>query len=227
MNNLLRKVLSKINQGYLNLMISNEEIEIFADYLAEKSGRNISNPYFDVDAYIEFDLELPLFYKKLSNNYNSLGMIILAPGNVMVYENDIEKYENFATIGSIIIDSDACKIPARERFTKAHELGHYYFDLPRYLNPNNKELINNIECHIDEKNYCDISWEEKRANKFASCILMPRSIFKIDFENYLANTFYITRALPGYRNGVNLNFISAEEREKVYDVIATLIKHSK
>ena len=215
---MLDKLLFKIKKGYLELKISNEEIEIFADELAKNNGRDINNPYFDIDAYIEFELGLPLLYKKLSADSKNLGMTILVPGNVRVFEDNVEKYENFDTRGTIIIDVEACKSENRERFTKAHELGHYYFDLPRYSNPNNNALINNIECAIDEKNNLnDISWEERRANKFASCILMPRSIFKIDFENYLANAFYITRAIPVYRKGVNLNFISAEEREKTLE----------
>lgn len=215
---MLYKLLYKIKQGYLELKISNEEIEMFADDLAKNNGRDINNPYFDIDEFIEFELGLPLLYKKLSANSKNLGMTILVPGNVRVFEDNVEKYENFDTIGTIIIDAEACESENRERFTKAHELGHYYFDLPRYSNTNNNELINNIECEIDEKNNLnDISWEERRANKFASCILMPRCIFKYDFENYLERIFNITRKISSYKKGVNLNYMISDDREKTFD----------
>ena len=96
-NNLLDKLLFKIKKGYLELKISNEEIEIFADELAKNNGRDINNPYFDIDAYIEFELGLPLLYKKLSADSKNLDMTILVPGNVRVFEDNVEKYENFDT----------------------------------------------------------------------------------------------------------------------------------
>lgn len=212
----IENIYYKINQGFVNLRLCNEEIEEFADDLCQKQNRTLENPKFDVEAYIEFDLNIPLQYRKISLDDTKLGMTILVSGNVVIYDNN-EVYEEFYNIGTIIIDKDACKLNSRFRFTMCHELGHYYFDVPRY-NKNGDVLVKNIECNIEEYNVSKDNWEEWRANRFAACILMPRLLFVQDVTNYLRRRFSIIKNenIKTYKNGPHMMYLSSEERESTF-----------
>ncbi|MGW9020662.1 ImmA/IrrE family metallo-endopeptidase [Leucobacter chromiiresistens] len=61
--------------------------------------------------------------------------------------------------------------PARQRFTAAHELGHY-FDVLR-VDP---ELKKTFVHKRDERSACGEFQEEVYANKFAASLLMPRHL---------------------------------------------------
>lgn len=215
----VENILNKISIGYKKLFLSNNEIEILADSLFEDSERSIVNPRFNAENYIEFDLNTGIRYLKLSLDNSILGMTILSEGIISFYDESDNLVEEKLPIGTIVIDEDACgQYNGRFLFTLAHEIGHYLFDLPRYKKNTSLFRKNNL-CRIDEKNSIkgvdDIAWEERRANYFASCILMPKSVICKDLNEYLHSHFEINQSIPIYKNGVNLNYLEASERESM------------
>lgn len=66
----------------------------------------------------------------------------------------------------------------RQRFTLAHELGHYFLKHEKYFN---SEKYSVEESKIFVENEDQIRLLEYQANYFASCLLMPRKQFIIDF----------------------------------------------
>lgn len=67
--------------------------------------------------------------------------------------------------------------PARQRFTAAHELGHY-FDVLK----DNPELDLAFMHKRDERSSCGEHQEEVYANKFAASLLMPRHLVEEHIE---------------------------------------------
>lgn len=63
------------------------------------------------------------------------------------------------------------------RFTIAHELAHYLFDF------NEQREFEYINFYRTEDNYIDDV--EKRASRFAAALLMPKSIFKTQYNSLL------------------------------------------
>lgn len=63
---------------------------------------------------------------------------------------------------------------SRRRFTMAHELGHFLFDL------SSDAFVDRIE-HRDAKNVLNKDAKEIRADMFAAALLMPREFLKNDF----------------------------------------------
>lgn len=66
----------------------------------------------------------------------------------------------------------------RMRFTIAHEIGHFIFD------KKNVSIDYRDTTKVQEK-----SPEEKRADYFASCLLMPKKELKLDFDQVPTNSF--------------------------------------
>ena len=59
----------------------------------------------------------------------------------------------------------------RERFTIAHELGHYFIDEHR------NALTSGVGCHPSFSEFQSDELAEREADLFASCLLMPRRAF--------------------------------------------------
>jgi len=86
--------------------------------------------------------------------------------------------------GLLLVDGDKQLIgvssniaeESRKAFTCAHELGHYYYDLSKG---------GSIRCSRDDLGYGkqQLSDIEKRANKFASELLLPNDFFLNDIKN--------------------------------------------
>lgn len=67
-----------------------------------------------------------------------------------------------------IISVNKGEPPKRRRFTVAHELGHFLFN----FNPKETEYLNAFEMDHEDDNE-----DEKRANRFAAELLMPKEEF--------------------------------------------------
>ncbi|QUN13621.1 ImmA/IrrE family metallo-endopeptidase [Clostridium sp. C1] len=81
--------------------------------------------------------------------------------------------------------------PGHRKFTMAHELGHYIFDF------NEKEETTYYDAYNtdDESTSSD---KEKRANRFAAALLMPKDEFSSsyqDFKNKYKTKFEIVNSL--------------------------------
>ena len=112
-----------------------------------------------------------------------------------VYEYELE--EDFP--GDIRVNGDTAKyfdrdrvilVSAREdifrkRFLAAHELAHYIYEFPWDPSYKNPSLLFSDKYHKDHHE----TLEEKRANRFAAAILMPKDLF--------VNQYHIARNEDG------------------------------
>jgi len=79
----------------------------------------------------------------------------------------------------------------RERFTLAHELGHFFLKHSKYMS---REQIEEADLDVDEPQELgikDLMRMEWQANYFASCLLLPSKQFAEDF--YVATETYGVR----------------------------------
>jgi len=72
----------------------------------------------------------------------------------------------------------------RQRFTIAHELGHYFLDKRKDAFVDNKASIE----YRDNKSHASRSAKESRANMFAAALLMPRPHVKKDFKRMVSKS---------------------------------------
>lgn len=96
-------------------------------------------------------------------NENTSGMILISPTTI----------NNYGTNKLILVNYNDCD--ARQRFSIAHELAHYflhYKDTTYFAN----RSINGVS-----------SKEEKEADRFAAELLMPTKLVRQEFYNYKNN----------------------------------------
>lgn len=80
-------------------------------------------------------------------------------------------------IAFMAVNSD--EAPVRQRFTIAHELGHFF------LHENKESFID----YRDNKKNIIRDKKEIEANKFAAALLMPKKMLQKDVKSYLAGGF--------------------------------------
>jgi Zn-dependent peptidase ImmA (M78 family) len=76
------------------------------------------------------------------------------------------------------------KNKSRERFTIAHELGHFFLHSNKniFIDKNPKVMFRNTASSSGEQ------LQEKEANHFAAALLMPRKLIKTEIDNIPINT---------------------------------------
>ena len=133
------------------------ELEDLADFIATENG----NDRLPVDvAAIAEENGITYCLGDYQNYFD--GMLEYEDGKFHIYLNNYGGY--------------TLKTP-RLRFSFAHELGHYFIDEHRLTLESGKSL------HHPSK-YCFVQRNpvEKEADHFASCLLMPRSLFEKDCQ---------------------------------------------
>lgn len=86
----------------------------------------------------------------------------------------------------ILITDD--KLPQRQRFSIAHELGHLFLHMGYLIND---ELWHNTNNYNDSVYYrYGHSEEENEANEFAAALLMPEAKFREVAKNSLKSGYY-------------------------------------
>jgi len=78
--------------------------------------------------------------------------------------------------GHALIGVNSDEAPVRQRFTIAHELGHFF------LHPN-KDAFIDYRNHKDNNKDAATTIKERQANMFAAALLMPRKNLTKDFKN--------------------------------------------
>jgi Zn-dependent peptidase ImmA (M78 family) len=101
--------------------------------------------------------------------------------------------------GHIIIAVNPNQHPNRQRFTIAHELGHFF----------NHDYVRDGQDHVDgdfrlhwrnESSSQGVDWNEIEANRFAASLLMPEFLVRDDVERSLPlNQAAIQRLASLYR----------------------------
>lgn len=119
-------------------------------------------PLGQICEYLSKENGLKVKYKKNERNNNVLGQITFKPLEIIIYAKSGKKAYS-------------------ERFTLAHELGHYFLMHSKYMagehcQETNIDLDNPLDIGIK-----DIMRMEWQANAFASCLLLPQKPFVTDF----------------------------------------------
>lgn len=103
--------------------------------------------------------------------------------------------------------------PQRQKFTIAHELGHFVLhkDVPLFVEKNETVLYRNLDSTTGEL------LKEKEANSFAASLLMPKFMIDEQIENipqgkdpviYLSKIFKVSSQAMNYRlNNLSYSFL--------------------
>lgn len=149
---------------------------------------SIKKPSIDVDSIADH-YNINITYQDFDDD--SSGLLLIQNGKAII---------------AINIDNS----PNRQRFTIAHELGHYF------LHANNKEndlFIDQTLYHRNDKSSHGTYKQEIQANKFAAALLMPEEMIKEVIENeeldlsddldllLLSNKFKVSEKAMSYRLG--------------------------
>ena len=131
------------------------EIEDLADFIATENGSDVLP--INVTAIAK---ENGLTY--CMGDYQDYfdGMLEYEDGKFHIYINNYGKFS---------------LITPRIRFSFAHELGHYFIDEHRLSLESGKSLYHPSKYCFEQRNPV-----EKEADYFASCLLMPRSLFSVE-----------------------------------------------
>ena len=114
----------------------------------------------------------------------------------------------------VVIGVNASHVPTRQRFTIAHELGHFLLDhdAELYVDKGHKIIFR------DSNSKTGLNESERQANQFAAVILMPEDMIRdelnkspIDFDDpkaleKLAGRFGVSTQALTYRL-INLNLV--------------------
>lgn len=177
----------------------------------------------DIDHLAQECFYLDIQYQHICYDGSVLGMIAFDDVNVPVLDRMYQPTKCTLPAGTMVIDYSLIgrENQPRERFTKAHETGHWVCHRS-YHSPDNQQFElrtaktnSYIACRTDniersrynrDKNESD--WEEWQADRFAAAILMPKSTF----------TDYVKTAIrnAGVRRGL---LVEGEELYKMYAVI--------
>lgn len=150
----------------------------------------------DVEHFLEFYADLQMDYQDLTHNQSILGMMVFNDGHVPVYDANNNKAKMIPVDeGTVLIDNSLLneeQLP-RERFTLAHEVGHWLLHRQMYvIDKNQISLFDNMpderataikcrKCDIEStgrKNLLtDDDWMEWQADYLASALLMPKKSF--------------------------------------------------
>ena len=129
----------------------------------EKIEELTSNILLDNDMY-----KVPVNVLKIAKNYDIEvfeGDLTQDVSGAIRYIKETKKFE-------ILLNKNNAK--QRQRFTLAHELGHYFLD---------REILENDEIHIDTL-YRTPDSDEKEVEYFAGALLMNKTLLeKIHKEN--------------------------------------------
>lgn len=186
-----------------------KDIELLANRQLKEFDKHIFKDFrpINVDEFIENYLKLDVEYQKLSLDGSVLGKTSLFDGAIPIISENGYREIRVVKKGNIFVDLEACKCENRIRFTMIHEAGHALL----HQNVERSVLENYKCCHetmttIDKtgvitimKARTQLDWMEFQADRYASCILMPRQcvrkIYEAKHKEYFDN-MRITSARP-------------------------------
>ena len=166
------------------LKLTKKEISNFANSLVDEYIKYIDKPKEDI---YKIDMEECLDYlldKNIISEYDFTD-------NFGLSEDILGKF--YFNERKILIYSGLSVNPFRENFTIAHEIGHcflhYHLWAKAFNRDNQNTTIFSCSREIIENNkktstsFDAIEWQ---ANYFASCLLMPESIIKMNYHTFKA-----------------------------------------
>ena len=90
--------------------------------------------------------------------------------------------------GQILMGLNSDESFVRQRFTMAHELGHYFLDHSKSAFVDNKVMVNHRDCAENKKTH---DKTEIDANYFAACLLMPKDSVEENFKQIAKNKIFL------------------------------------
>lgn len=179
----MAKLMSAKYDSFGVLIATFDEIEAFAYHqLSEYKKGYFKEPHpLDVDDFVENYLGIKVGYYGLSKDKSVYGVTALSNGLLPIIDSAGEVSCREIEKGQVFVDCEACgNRETTIRFTLLHESGHFQFDVNVDLNRSD------IHCCLTDT-YLEIfgqkpgrakksprEWMEAHANKYATCLLMPR-----------------------------------------------------
>ncbi len=108
-------------------------------------------------------LNIQVVYTHFSDNPRLSGMLMRQPDRIVMGINSAQGNN-------------------RQRFTIAHELGHFFLDPAKPVWIDNGVGSAQVSYRLDSGSPSMYELEEVRANKFAAALLMPEAWLRRDFE---------------------------------------------
>ena len=133
--------------------LSRHDIEGFAQYVRDRT--NCTSCYLDIVKFIE--LVIPRFDPDFQYEYVDDGML---PSGIYAYYDP--RIKTLTSLSSVYERANAGI--GRDRFTLAHEVGHYFL---------HDDGLTYARSTTDIPAFCNPEWQ---ANTFASALLIPRSM---------------------------------------------------
>ena len=133
--------------------LSRTDIEKMTQIIRKRT--NCTSCYLEIVSFIEF--VIPKIDPEFDYEYVDDHML---PSGMYAY---YDPYENKMTIRNSVYEG-ACDNNGRDRFTLAHETGHYFL---------HRNGLSFARSEYEVPKYCDPEWQ---ANVFASALLIPKSV---------------------------------------------------
>ena len=192
--------------------LSKLKIEEYAyEFLSKNSPESLNKAMqTDIEYIIENKLNISLQFLKLDYTKNLLGMTIMNPMKVKFLNENSQIVEGIFDRNTILINEFLANEENQEHrlyFTLAHEVGHWYLQRKdAYIDSGQQSLfgedttkssVNRFIDNIDifkslkrKKLVTEEDWLEWQANYFASCILMPKKMFKNEYIKLQNKNFF-------------------------------------
>ena len=192
--------------------LSKLKIEEYAyEFLSKNSPESLNKAMqTDIEYIIENKLNISLQYLKLDSTKNLLGMTIMNPMKVKFLNENSQVVEGIFDRNTILINEFLANEENQEHrlyFTLAHEVGHWYLQRKDayidsgqqslFVEDTTKSSVNRFIDNIDilknlkrKKLVTEEDWLEWQANYFASCILMPKKMFKNEYIKLQNKNFF-------------------------------------
>ena len=184
---------------YGSIQIKNKDLELFAYAQLKEFDKNyFKEPHpLDIDSFVEFYLNKTVLYYQLSpkDSKKILGTTIISEGKTPIINECGHIELKIFKKGTIIIDTNACDIEQRRRFTLAHEAWHSQFDLDiESIMLNNDNFIYNNDFTNDStffprKKWSQKQWIEYHADMYSTYLLMPRKFVHALFKKFHKECF--------------------------------------
>ena len=179
---------------------------------------------------------LTIDYQKMDLDNTILGLTAFNNGMLNVYSDDDTLYPINVAKGTIIINKNLAsyeRLQGRFQYTLGHETGHWVLHQKLfYIDENQQTLFDdmdnvekNLICSKRDERFLlrksfktDLDWIEWQADYFSSCVIMPREIFKKEYERLIESGLSDVGAVKQLANIFEVSKIACAIRiNNIYD----------
>lgn len=218
-------------------ILNKKQIEERAiDFLEKYSPSSLVTPAkVDLELILE-EMGLTIDYQKMDLDNTILGLTAFNNGMLNVYSDDDTLYLINVTKGTIIINKNLAsyeRLQGRFQYTLGHETGHWVLHQKLfYIDENQQTLFDdmdnvekNLICSKRDERFLlrksfktDLDWIEWQADYFSSCVIMPREIFKKEYERLIESGLSDVGAVKQLANIFEVSKIACAIRiNNIYD----------